>query len=129
MPADLSSPRKSVTPLMALLLSTFVLPGLGQLLTGRVLRGAIMAGALLLWAPVAIVKLGRDMLLVMPPLSARAEAGEALSFADLQSALAPMADGLLMLFLPLIVIWVWTLADSIKYILQSRGAWYAFHPD
>jgi hypothetical protein len=120
MAADLSAQRKTVTPLLALVLSAAVLPGLGQLLTGRVLRGAIMAGALLLWLPVAIVKLGRDLMLVLPPLSAQAEAGEALSFAALQNALAPMADGLLMLFLPLISVWVWSLADSIQYFIQSR---------
>lgn len=107
--------RTHVTPMAALILSALVLPGLGQLLTGRMLRGAIMAGALLLWLPVAIVKLGRDLMLVLPPLTARAEAGELLSFADLQNSLAPMADGALMLFLPLIVVWVWSLVDSLQY--------------
>ncbi len=114
------APLQRVAPLTALLLSALVLPGLGQILTGYMLRGAIMAAALLLWLPVAAVRVGRDLMEVLPPLSARAEAGEILTFSDLQKAMAPLADGMLWVFLPLVVIWVWALADSIRHLVQSQ---------
>ena len=116
-----TAPRPpSVGPWAALALSAVVLPGLGQLLTGRMVRGAIMAGSLALWLPVALIKLGRDLALVMPQLTERASAGQALTFADLQAVMSPMADGLVWLFLPLIFIWTWALADSIRYLVEIR---------
>ncbi|UQZ90138.1 hypothetical protein C4J81_13390 [Deltaproteobacteria bacterium Smac51] len=121
MTAEQTPRQPMVGPIPALLLSILVLPGLGQLLTGRMARGAIMAGAIALWMPVAVIKAGRDLSTVLPPLAERANAGELLTFTDLQTAMAPMADGLTWLFMPLLVIWFWTLADSIKYALQNRN--------
>ncbi|MGL4208086.1 MAG: hypothetical protein ACRCTY_01730 [Candidatus Adiutrix sp.] len=111
---------KKVSPLIALLLSAFVLPGLGQLLTGRLAKGGLMAGVLLLWLPVAIIKVGRDISLVLPQLMAQKEAGLTLGLKDWQHALAPFADGLSWLFMPLIIVWFWALTDSIKYIIASK---------
>ena len=118
--ADTIPRPPSVGPWAALALSAVVLPGLGQLLTGRMVRGAIMAGGLALWLPVALIKLGRDLALVMPQLTERASTGQALTFTDLQAAMSPMADGLVWLFLPLIFIWTWALADSIRYLVEIR---------
>lgn len=109
-----------LSPKVALLLSIVVLPGLGQLLTGRLLKGALMAGAVMLWLPAAVIKAMVDLNKVMPELSRRAASGEALMFSDLQAAMQPMAGSLLWLFLPLVVIWFWTLGDSILYILQQK---------
>lgn len=111
---------KAVSPWQALALSLVILPGLGQLLTGRKIRGAMMAMAAALWLPVALLKLFKDLAAVLPGLSQRAAAGQQLYFSDLQAALSPMAGGLLWIFLPLVVVWFWTLSDSIIYILQNR---------
>lgn len=111
---------KAVSPWQSLALSAVVLPGLGQLLTGRKIKGAMMAMAAALWLPVALIKLFRDLAAVMPVLTQRAAGGEQLYFSDLQAAMQPMAGGLLWIFLPLVVIWFWSLGDSIIYILLNR---------
>lgn len=111
---------KTVSPGQALALSVVILPGLGQLLTGRKIRGAMMALAAALWLPAALLKLFKDLGSTLPALSQRAVDGEQLRFCDLQAAMHPLADGLLWVFLPLLIVWFWTLSDSIIYILQSR---------
>jgi hypothetical protein len=105
---------------MALVLSLLVLPGLGQMLTGRRLRGAVMAGLLALWLPAAIIKLGLDFNKIMPDLLARTAEGRALGLADLQELMSPLAGGLIWLLLPLAAVWLWALADSIVYVLHSK---------
>ena len=109
-----------LSPIQALLVSAFVLPGVGQLLSGRKVRGALMTIATTLWLPVALIKLIRDLNLVLPELLQRSMVGEQIGFGDLQAALAPMADGLMWIFLPLLAIWFWSLTDSIMYIIESK---------
>ncbi len=116
------APAPAVGPGLALLLSLVVLPGLGQLLTGRLRKGAIMVGVLAIWLPVALVKLGRDMSVIMPDLLARSNEGAAITLAEIQNALAPMATGITWIFFPLLVIWFWALFDSIIYFIQIREA-------
>lgn len=112
-------PRVNVTPLAALLLSVLVLPGLGQILTGRKIRGALMAGLLALWLPAAIIKVGLDLQKVMPQLLNIADSGTS-PLGNLQGVMSPMAGSLIWLFLPLAAIWLWSLADSIVYIRQMK---------
>jgi len=119
-PPEAALSQKGLSPLKALVLSALVLPGLGQILTGRKIRGAIMAGLLALWLPVAIIKVGLDLNKVMPELAARAADGEALSLAVLQELMLPMTDTLIWLFTPLLTIWFWSLADSIVYWLHDK---------
>lgn len=119
-PPEAAPPQRALSPLKALALSALVLPGLGQILTGRKIRGAIMAGLLALWLPVAIIKVGLDLNRVMPELAARAADGEALSLAGLQELMLPMAETLIWLFMPLLTIWFWSLADSIVYWLHDK---------
>lgn len=115
-----SAGLRRVSPLTALFLSAFLLPGLGQILTGRLAKGIIMAAAVALWLPLALIKLFRDLGQVMPELLARkAEAG-ALAFADFQAALHPMADSLAWLFSPLVLIWFWSFTDSLFYLAAVR---------
>lgn len=109
-----------LSPLKALALSALILPGLGQILTGRKIRGAIMAVLLVLWLPAAIIKLGLDLNRVMPELMARSADGQALSLAGIQELMRPLAGSLVWLFLPLLAIWFWSLADSIVYYLRSK---------
>lgn len=109
-----------LNPFLALLASTLVLPGLGQLLTGRKIRGALMTVATTLWLPVAVIKLIRDLNAVMPELVRRSAAGEQIGFSSLQEALQPMAGELLWIFMPLLAVWFWTLADSIIYIVECK---------
>lgn len=116
----MAAEQKALTPLTALTVSALILPGLGQLLTGRRVRGGIMAGAMLVWLVVAIVRVGRDLMSVLPALTARAQAGEVLGFSDLQNVMAPLGAGMTWVFMPLVTIWVWSLADSIQYCLRSR---------
>lgn len=115
-----SATTTRIGPGKALILSAVVLPGLGQLLTGRKIKGAIMAGSMTLWLPVALIKLFMDLGKAMPELSRRAAMGESLQLADLQAAMQPMAGGLVWVFLPLVVIWFWTVSDSVIYLLQNR---------
>lgn len=113
-------PQGGITPRTALALSLLVLPGLGQMLTGRRLRGAVMAGILALWLPAAMVKIGLDLNKIRPDLLARTTDGLALGLADLQELMSPLAGGLIWLFLPLAAVWLWALADSIVYVLRSK---------
>lgn len=112
--------RDYLSPIQALLVSAFILSGVGQLLSGRKIRGALMTVATTLWLPVALIKLIRDLNLVLPELMQRSMAGDQVGLADLQTALAPMADGLMWIFLPLLAIWFWSLTDSIMYIIESK---------
>lgn len=109
-----------LNPLLALLASALILPGLGQLLSGRKILGALMIAATTLWLPVAVIKLFRDLNKVMPELLRRSAAGEHIGLSGLQEALRPMGGELLWVFLPLLTIWFWALADSIMYILAQR---------
>jgi len=109
---------RKVEPLAALLLSAGLLPGLGQLLTGRLLKGALMVGAVTLWLPIALIKLGRDLSLVLPSLLEKS--GGSVSLVELQAALSPLAGGIIWLFAPLVTVWFWSLFDSIIYLRQSR---------
>ncbi len=112
--------RPAIGPGLALILSMLILPGLGQLLTGRLARGAVMAGVLALWLPVVLVKVGMDLAAIMPELAAKVESGTQLGLADVQAALGPLAGGLSWVLVPPLVIWFWALADSIKYWLGQR---------
>lgn len=122
--ADQSGPAAQTlvapSPRTALILSLLVLPGLGQMLTGRKIRGVIMAGVLALWLPIALIKLGLDLNKIMPELMARSAGGRALGLADLQELMSPLAGGMIWLFLPLVAVWLWSLADSIMY-LRSKN--------
>lgn len=119
-----SGPRPAVKPGigpgLALILSMLILPGLGQLLTGRLARGAVMAGILALWLPVVLVKVGLDLSAIMPELAAKVESGAQLGLADVQTALGPLAGGLSWVLIPPLAVWFWALADSIKYWLDQR---------
>lgn len=117
-PETAPPPKGGVSPLKALALSALILPGLGQILTGRKIRGAIMAVLLALWLPAAIIKVGLDLTRVMPELMMAG--GQALSLADVQALMRPLAGSLVWLFLPLLTIWFWSLADSIIYYLRSQ---------
>lgn len=120
-PSSAAPPLKGgLSPLKALALSALILPGLGQILTGRRIRGAVMAALLALWLPAAIIKLGLDLSGIMPELMARSADGQALSLANIQDLMLPMAGNLLWLFLPLLTVWFWSLADSIVYCLRSK---------
>lgn len=118
--AAAAPPRVNVTPLTALMLSVLVLPGLGQILTGRKIRGAIMAGLLALWLPAAIIKVGLDLQTVLPQLLIMTDSGMPL-LGSIQVAMSPMAGSLIWLFLPLAAIWLWSLADSIVYIRRMKN--------
>lgn len=113
-------PRVNVTPLTALVLSVLVLPGLGQILTGRKIRGALMAGLLALWLPAAIIKVGLDLQKVMPQLLSMANSETSL-LGNIQMVMSPMAGSLIWLFLPLAAIWLWSLADSVAYIRRMKN--------
>ncbi|MDR2945221.1 MAG: hypothetical protein LBV79_00525 [Candidatus Adiutrix sp.] len=114
-------PSRPVSPTAALLLSALVLPGLGQLVTGRLLKGALMAVVPLLWLPLAFVKILRDLFKVMPELSAQAADGAAVTLTGLQEALRPMSGGLIWLLAPLAAVWLWSLVDSISFARRSRS--------
>ncbi|MDR0881330.1 MAG: hypothetical protein LBP55_02125 [Candidatus Adiutrix sp.] len=111
--------RPPVSPLLALIFSAAVLPGLGQFLTGRPIRGLAMAGATALWIPVAMFKAGLDINKVLPGLLAQAADGRALTFSEVQAALSPLAGGLTWVFLPLAAIWLWAVADALVYLKNS----------
>jgi TM2 domain-containing membrane protein YozV len=113
--------RPAVSPLLALIFSTAVLPGLGQFLTGRPIRGLAMAGATALWIPVALIKTGLDLNQVLPALLAQVADGRALTFGEVQAALSPLAGGLTWVFLPLVAIWLWTVADALVYLKNSNS--------
>ena len=113
-------PKPFSGPVVALFLSALVLPGLGQILTGRLGRGALMAGAVALWMPVAVIKAGRDISKITPDLLAKTADGSSLGLSDIQAAMNPMAGDLIWIFLPLITIWFWALADSILYLIHTR---------
>ncbi len=116
-----SAPEPRIQPLTALLLSAAVLPGLGQLLTGRLLKGTLMVGAVTLWLPLALIKVGRDLALVLPGLMEMAHNGQPPTFTDLQAALSPMAGGLIWIFAPLLTVWFWALFDSVLYLTQNKN--------
>lgn len=118
--APQASAGPHLNPILALLASALVLPGLGQLLSGRKISGALMIAATTLWLPVALIKLFRDLNKVMPELVRRSSAGEHIGLSGLQEALQPMGGELLWVFLPLLTVWFWALTDSIMYILAQR---------
>ena len=107
-----------LSPGLACLASALVLPGLGQLLTGRLVRGAVMAGLLALWLPAVLLKVGSDLLSVWPGLAARAARGEAVTWGALQAALAPLAGELLWVLGPLAAVWLWSLVDALIFWLR-----------
>jgi hypothetical protein len=117
-----SGGRPAVGPGLALVLSMLILPGLGQMLTGRLGRGAGMAGARVLWLPAVVIKIGLDLSAIMPDLMNQAAGGARPGLADVQAALAPLAGGLAWVLSPPLAIWFWALADSARYWRQSRGA-------
>lgn len=108
-----------ISPLAALILSAVILPGLGQILTGRPGKGTVMAGAVALWLPVAMIKLVRDMSLILPELLEKTAGGSKLAFGDLQAALNPMADSLVWIFIPLVFVWFWSFTDSLMYLAKA----------
>ena len=112
--------QRPVSPLLALILSAVILPGLGQLVTGRVRKGALMSVVPLIWLPVMLIKVVRDLSKVMPGLADQTSAGAAVSFSDVQQALHPMAGDLIWLLAPLAAVWLWSLIDSIMFIRQSK---------
>lgn len=114
--------RPPVSPAKALFLSAVVLPGLGQMVTGRIGKGALMSVVPLLWLPVAIIKVSRDLYRVMPELIDNAASGAArITLADLQGAMVPMAGDLLWLLSPLAAVWLWSLVDSIMFLRRSKA--------
>ena len=115
-----TSPRRTISPLMALIISAVVLPGMGQILTGRIGKGLLMAGAVALWLPVAVIKVGRDLSSIMPELMEKTADGSKLVFGDVQAALSPMADSLVWLFVPLTIVWFWSFTDSLMYLAATR---------
>ena len=112
---------RPVSPVTALVLSAVILPGLGQMVTGRLLKGALMAAVPLLWLPLAFVKVIRDLFKVMPELADKASAGAEVTFTEIQRAMSPMAGDLVWLLAPLAVVWLWSLADSIKYLRRGES--------
>ncbi|GHV57340.1 hypothetical protein FACS189460_3740 [Deltaproteobacteria bacterium] len=113
-------PRR-LSPFRALLVSAAVLPGLGQMLTGRLTRGLIMAGLLALWLPAVIIKVGLDFLKIWPALAARAERGDPVTLGDIQAAVAPLAGGLGWVLWPLAAIWLWSVTDALIFLLRRAG--------
>ena len=79
-----------------------------------------MAGAVTIWLPVALIRLGRDLARVWPEIMASLAPGDTPSLSDFQEALQPLAGGLVWIFLPLLLIWLWTFTDSAIYILRNR---------
>lgn len=122
-PPKTTTVQPLISPGKALLLS-FMLPGLGQLFTGRIKRGFIMTVGMFGWIIWATVTMIMDFKKVMPELLDQAsEAGQSgLSLVDIQQSMALQtgATALAWLFLPLIVIWVWSIADSIRYFLEVK---------
>lgn len=114
-------PSRPVSPLAALLFSALILPGLGQMVTGRLAKGALMSAVPLLWLPVAAIKVGRDLYKVLPQLSQKAAEGLPVTFADIQAALSPMAGGLIWLIAPLAAVWLWSLIDSIFFLKEQKA--------
>ena len=112
---------RPVSPVVALVLSAVILPGLGQIVTGRPLKGALMAVVPLLWLPLAFVKVIRDLFKVMPELVDQASAGAEVTFSEIQRAMSPMAGDLVWLLAPLAVVWLWSLIDSIMYLRRSKS--------
>ena len=116
-----TGPQRPVSPVMALVLSALVLPGLGQMVTGRLGKGALMSVVPLIWLPVVVIKVIRDLYKVMPELTAKASAGETIAFTDVQQALNPMAGDLVWLLAPLAAVWLWSLIDSIMFLRRSKS--------
>ena len=110
-------PRR-LSPFWALVVSAAVLPGLGQMLTGRLTRGLLMAGALALWLPAVIIKVGLDFLKVWPALAARLEGGNQVTLGDIQAAAAPLAGGLGWVLWPLAAVWLWSVTDALVFLLR-----------
>ena len=115
------APSRPVSPVVALVLSAVILPGLGQMVTGRLLKGAMMSVVPLLWLPLAFVKIIRDLFKVMPELSDKAATGAAITFTEIQQALSPMAGDMVWLLAPLAAVWLWSLIDSIMYLRRSKS--------
>lgn len=113
--------RQQISPTAALVLSALVLPGLGQMVTGRLLKGALMSVVPLLWLPLAFVKVIRDLYRVMPELMDKASTGAVVTFTEIQQALSPMAGDLVWLLAPLGAVWLWSLVDSIIYLQRSKS--------
>ena len=113
-------PSRQVSPVAALILSALVLPGLGQLVTGRLAKGALMSAVPLLWLPLAAIKVGRDLYKILPPLSQKASEGGTVTFADVQASLSPMAGDLWWLLAPLVAVWLWSLIDSIVFLQKQK---------
>jgi hypothetical protein len=98
--------------------SAAVLPGLGQMLTGRLTRGLVMAGALALWLPAVIIKVGLDFLNIWPTLADRVEEGSLVTLGDIQAAAAPLAGGLGWLLWPPAAVWLWSVTDALVFLLR-----------
>ena len=105
-------------PFQALLVSALVLPGLGQILSGRQVRGALMVGAVTLSLPLVLIKVISDFGRLWPALAHRLENGEALALADLQAAAAPLAGGLAWALGPLLAVWLWSFIDAFIFFLR-----------
>ena len=103
-------------PWLAAILSLFLVPGLPQLLSGRLTKGAILLVGTTLWLPIAFFKLAKDVALVVPDLPE----GSSLSFADLQAALAPLSGNIGWYLLPLLVLWFYSMAECFVFAWQAR---------
>ena len=121
-PAETEMILPIVGPGKAMLLS-LMLPGLGQLFTGKIKRGLIMVVGITIWFIWAVVTLITDLNKVLPGLIEQVKAsGEGLSWVDVQQSMSMQTGitSLSWLFLPLIVIWVWSIADSFRYFMWVR---------
>lgn len=117
---DDPKPKAVVGPFLALILSGLVMPGLGQILVGHLYRGLLMMGCMALWLPWALINLGRDVTKIMEQLASETP-GVVPNLSQVQEALGPLAEtSLSFIFLPLVVIWFWALADSIGYLISTR---------
>lgn len=121
---DQESPKAAaprIGPIPALLLSMFIMPGLGQVVTGRLYRGMMMMGGMALWLPWAIINLGRDLNKVVTQIITE-NPETSLSLGQVQSAMAPLTEtSLSFIFLPLVIIWFWALGDSLGYLIRTRS--------
>lgn len=116
------APPVKIGPGVALLLSALILPGLGQLLTGRLAKGAAMALMAGLWFVVALIKIMRDLMKIAPQMAEKTLAGIQLTIVDYQEALRPMAEDLTWVLTPILLIWLWSLIDSFKYLFSLNRA-------
>lgn len=96
-------------PWLVFICSAFVLPGLGQIISGFRLKGLIMAGLATVWVSLAGAYFIWRFVQVSRVL---AEMGSPSSLAALRDGLAPYAGHFLFSLAVLGCVWLWSAADA-----------------